>query len=93
MAWISRNDLDRWFSYQAPDYQDVSRIREIREAARRFADVIHANTPGSADQSAAIRLVREAMMTANAAIVCRRREGDQIPGESVSSSEVIGSGS
>ena len=32
------------------------------------------NTPPCADQSAAIRLVREAVMTANASIVCERSE-------------------
>jgi hypothetical protein len=36
-----------------------------------YAGVLVANTPKCADQSAAIRLVREAVMTANAAIALK----------------------
>jgi hypothetical protein len=35
-----------------------------------FAETIIRNTPPGSDQSAAIRKVREAVMTANAAIAC-----------------------
>ena len=42
----------------------------IREAAKNLAKVIVNNTPPSADQSAAIRLLRESVMTANSAIAC-----------------------
>ena len=45
----------------------------LREAGRQFALVIIALTPPSPDQSAAIRKVREAVMTANAAIACGGR--------------------
>ena len=37
---------------------------------RPLAETIVLNTPASADQTAAIRLIREAVMTANAAIAC-----------------------
>jgi hypothetical protein len=40
----------------------------IRVAARTFAGVLLRHTPVSADQSAALRKVREAVMTANASI-------------------------
>jgi hypothetical protein len=40
----------------------------IRDAALKFAKVIVAHTPTCSDQTAAIRLLREAVMTANAAI-------------------------
>ena len=40
----------------------------LRSAARAFSEEILECTPVGADQSAAIRKVREAVMTANAAI-------------------------
>jgi len=60
--------LNEIFTYHAPNQAQQNAYVEIREAARAFATVIFKNTPKCADQSAAIRLVREAVMTANAAI-------------------------
>jgi len=67
---ITESDLDVWFSYHAPTEDQKARYVEIRAAAKSLAQCILANTPNSADQSAAIRKVREAVMTANAAIAC-----------------------
>jgi hypothetical protein len=63
-------DLDNWFTYHAPSPDQLPKYQAIRDAARAFADVIVANTPASADQTAAVRKIREAAMTANAAIAC-----------------------
>lgn len=52
-------DLDIMFRYHAPKGD---------QPARAFAQVIVDNTPESADQTAAIRKLSEAVMTANAAI-------------------------
>jgi hypothetical protein len=60
--------LDSLFSYHAPRFDQVPKYEAIREAAKYFAKVLVKNTPRSADQSAAIRHLREAVMTANAAI-------------------------
>ena len=43
----------------------------IRAGAKDFAQDILENTPSCADQSAAIRHLREAVMTANAAIALK----------------------
>jgi len=67
---ITKEILDNWFTYHAPTKEQVERYTELRDAAHVFAAVIMKNTPASADQSAAIRKVREAVMTANAAIAC-----------------------
>lgn len=67
---ITHEDLENWFTYHAPSPGDVERYGAIREAAHGFAKVVLERTPPSADQSAAIRKVREAVMTANAAIAC-----------------------
>jgi hypothetical protein len=49
------------------------RYETIRQAGRTFASVILTNTPSCADQEAAIRKVREAVYTANAAVACEGR--------------------
>jgi hypothetical protein len=72
-------DLDWWFQYHKPDnHPDGSavvqeRYETIRQAGRTFASVILTNTPSCADQEAAIRKVREAVYTANAAVACEGR--------------------
>lgn len=62
--------LINWFTYHPPQTDDIPRYNAIREAALDFAKVIVKNTPPSADQTAALRKIREAVMTANAAIAC-----------------------
>lgn len=64
-------DLDNIFSYHAPQEGDAEKYRAIRDAGKALAVAIVNNTPPSADQSAAIRKVREAVMTANAAIALK----------------------
>lgn len=65
--------LDNWFTHHPPSKEDIESYQRIREAAKSFAEVILEETPKSADQSAAIRKVREAVMTANASIACGGR--------------------
>ena len=61
-------DLDHIFTYQRPTAEQVVLYTDLRDAAHEFAKVIVKCTPQGADQAAAIRKVREAVMTANAAI-------------------------
>ena len=56
------------FQYHAPSPFQQKSYETIREAAKHFAAVLIANTPACADRTAALRKVREAVMTANAAI-------------------------
>jgi hypothetical protein len=70
---ISQADLHHWFTYHAPTDEQARHYAEIREAALEFATVLLTNTPPSPDQTAAIRKIREAVMTANAAIACEGR--------------------
>jgi hypothetical protein len=67
---ITREDLEIWFTYHAPSSIEKEKYELIRNAAREFAEVILGNTPPSADQTVAIRKVREATMCANSAIAC-----------------------
>lgn len=78
---ITNEQLSNWFSYHAPATTANVETREgfippqeayerIREAGLVFATVVRDLTPSSADQTAAIRKIREAVFTANAAIAC-----------------------
>jgi hypothetical protein len=68
---ILASNLENWFTCHSPTPEQLPKYQKIREAAFAFATVVLENTPPSADQSAAIRKIREATMTANAAIACR----------------------
>lgn len=67
---ISDAQLDNWFSYHAPTPDQIPQFQAIRMAGEHLAKTIRDNAPPSADVSAAVRHVREAVMTANAAIAC-----------------------
>lgn len=62
--------LENWFTYHAPDGDQLVAYAKLRNAALDFAKSINDLVPDSADKTAAIRKVREATMTANAAIAC-----------------------
>lgn len=72
MAWLSRAEIERFFTYHAPDADGVRAMQRIRAKARELAELILDVTPASADQSAVVRKLRECVMTANAAIVCKK---------------------
>jgi hypothetical protein len=67
---MSHSDFDPEyvFTHHAPSPDKVAHYDAIHVAAKRFAAVILAHTPPSEDQAAALRLLREATMTANAAV-------------------------
>lgn len=56
------------FSYHTPNDEQIGHYKAIREKARELATVIVAHTPESADQTAALRKLREVVMTANSSI-------------------------
>jgi len=66
-------DLDHIFKYHSPTPEQLPKYEAIRAAAKVFAAVVIENTPRSADQTASIRLLREAVMTANASIALSGR--------------------
>jgi hypothetical protein len=79
---ITQFTIEEMFTYQPPVGDQVQRYQRIRDAAKQLALVILDATPGGADQAAAIRKVREAVMTANAAIALERvTEGPTWPAE------------
>ena len=62
--------IDNWFTYHAPSGDQLTTYAKLRTAALEFANAINALVPDCADKTAAIRKVREAVMTANAAVAC-----------------------
>lgn len=63
-----QKDLNNLFTHHPPFGDQAERYSDIRGAGKALAIVIMTSTPKSADQNAALRLVREAVFTANAAI-------------------------
>jgi hypothetical protein len=63
-----KDEIDLLFTYHAPTQEQVQQYANIRAKAMELARVIHANCPGSPDRTASMRLLREAVMTANASI-------------------------
>lgn len=61
-------DLDNMFQYHPPTPEKVERYNRLRVAARVFAQAIVDECPECSDQTAAVRKVSEAVMTANAGI-------------------------
>lgn len=68
---MTKEQLDNWFTHHPPqDLTTINAYHAIREAGRQLALTILEHAPAGADQAAAIRKVRDAVMTANAAIAC-----------------------
>jgi hypothetical protein len=68
---FNRAEIDEIFEYHAPSAEDLVRYQKIRAAAKELALTIAQCAPPSPDRSAAIRKVREAVMTANAAVALK----------------------
>lgn len=65
--------IDDLFSYHAPDADQIPKYAALRSAAKVFAEAIDANCPPSADRTAAMRLLQDAVMTANRAVALQGR--------------------
>lgn len=69
---LTKEDIEDLFTFHAPTEGQPERYINIRTAAKHLALVIVENTQPCADQSAAIRHLREAVMTANASIALEK---------------------
>lgn len=67
---MQQDELKKFFVHHPPKGNQAARYEMIRELALAMATAINELVPTCADQTAAIRKVREAMMTANAGIAC-----------------------
>lgn len=67
---FTAEQIENWFTYHSPTAEQQASYVELRQKARELAFTIEALCPDSADKSAAMRLLRECVMTANASIAC-----------------------
>ena len=66
-------DIEHVFKYHSPTPEQVIKYQAIRDKAKELAQVIIENTPVCADQSAALRHLRECVFTANSSIALNGR--------------------
>jgi hypothetical protein len=67
---MQKEQLDNWFMYHSPSSNQLITYGKLRSSALEFARAINDLVPDCADKTAAIRKIREAVMTANAAVAC-----------------------
>ena len=66
----THDDLDNWFTYHAPKPDQLPRYEFLREQFHTLGMHILDNTPACADQTAALRKLRECAMAVNQTIAC-----------------------
>lgn len=65
----SEAQIEDWFKSHTASLDQLNDMHSVRIAARIFAGTVNSLVPRGPDKSAAFRLIREAMMTANAGIM------------------------
>ena len=80
MKYPVQLQIGNFFQYHAPSADQLPRYDAIRARAGSLAELICELTPPGPDQTAAIRKLRECVMTANAAIACgEAKKSDDLP--------------
>lgn len=67
---IAQKDIDNWFTHHPPSEEQLTAYKDIRQAAKIYAETVNKHVPDSADKTAAMRKIRESVMAANLAIAC-----------------------
>jgi hypothetical protein len=65
---VTREEITALMSYKAPTPEKLVKFAAVREAATALVAAIDEHCPPSADRTAAVRQVQDALMTANRAI-------------------------
>lgn len=68
-------DLEKIFLSQGISSEQEIKLKKIRVYAHQLAESITLYTPESREQSIAVTKVREALMWANAALSCNKKNG------------------
>lgn len=68
MPGVNRDNLDEVFTHHPPSEEQQKSYQRLRDEAKKLSEAILEEVPVCGDQQAAIRKVREALMTANAGI-------------------------
>jgi hypothetical protein len=67
---VTREDLANWFSYHPPTPTQATKYEVLREEFHELAKTVVDLTPACADQTVAIRKLRDALMAANLCLAC-----------------------
>ena len=67
-------DIGNWFTYHSPTPDQAERYEQLRQYAKAYAEAIIGLTPSCADQTAALRKLRETAMAVNQTIACNESE-------------------
>lgn len=82
-----KEKIENWFVYHIPTSNQIDEMVLIRRAGKQLALQIAATDMEISDKMVAIRKIREAVMTANAGIVCNEKVADTPTPEDVKKSE------
>jgi hypothetical protein len=75
---VNHENLEEIFTYHNEEWK-IEHYKEIRAYAKLLALAILSNTPDCADRAAALRKLREAVMTANAAVALSKEPWYELP--------------
>lgn len=67
---MTPEDIENWFVYHAPDAAQRDSYERLRNAAKEYAFAIFALVPDCPDKTHSLRVLRDSVMWANAAIAC-----------------------
>ena len=86
MAWPTAKDVQRRFRERPMTAGESAGYLAILDHAGELAEAIRRNTPGSADQWAALRQIRQAVDAARDAIVCSEPAAEKAASEPIRNS-------
>ena len=67
---MRQEEIDNWFQYHPPTVRRIIKYNDLRDAAKAFAELFDKSVPDCADKTAAMRHLRETVMSMNLAIAC-----------------------
>lgn len=68
MDSVDQHNIDKWFGYVSSTPEQNQARKEIRLAAKQLAELLVVHCPKGGDRGAALRKLREVVMTARDAI-------------------------
>lgn len=66
----SQADIDNWYTYHAPQPEQIDKYTAIRAKAKELAELFNESVVECADKSDAHRQLRKVVMAMNLAIAC-----------------------
>ena len=67
---IAQAQINSWFEHHVPTPEQIVAYKDIRQAAKIYAETVNKHVPDCADKTAAMRKIRESVMASNLALAC-----------------------